>query len=161
MAFAKHFPLAELATSGRHPEIDNIPPAYLIPNGEKLSAKLERAREIWSVEIGRECRVRISYGYRCPALNAACGSVSTTSAHMEFLAADAIPEVLTLSQSWDALRLDPDFMRDVDQLIIERGCVHIGLATSVRRDNPRRELRTESPGPHYPLWAIWPAEGRG
>ncbi len=161
MAFTKHFPLAELTTSGRHPEIDNTPPDALLSNGEKISAKLEQARAIWSAKLGHECNVRVSYGYRCPALNAACGSISTTSAHLEFLAADAVPKGNTLREAWNALRLDPTFMEDVDQLIIERGCIHIGLATAVRPDAPRHELRTESPGPHYPLWAIWPAEGRG
>jgi hypothetical protein len=158
MTFSEHFPESELTTNGKHPEIPNVPPAGLIPNGELISAKLEQARAIWSAKLGRECHVRISYGYRCPALNTAVGSVSTTSAHLEFLAADAIPEGMAVREAWDALRLDPTFMEDVDQLIVERGCVHIGLATSVRTGHPRHELRTEAPGPHYPIWAIWPGE---
>ena len=159
MSFAPHFPYSELITNGKHPEINNTPPDELIENGARLSWKLEQARKIWSKRLGRECHVRIPYGYRCKLLNKACGSVSKSSAHLEFSAADCAPEGLTSREAWDALRLDPYYMEDVDQLILERGIVHLGLPVKAHDFVARNELRIERPGPIYPLWAIWPAEG--
>ena len=159
---APHFPLDVITTNGKHPEIDNTPPDVLIENGSLLSWKLEQARAIWSKKLGRECHVRITYGYRCPQLNTACGSTSTTSAHLEFSAADCIPEGMTLREAWDALREDPEFMKGVDQLIIERGCIHIGLPVKAHGFVARHELRldtTVNGVRSYPLWAIWPAKG--
>jgi hypothetical protein len=161
MAFAEHFPLSDLITNGQHPEIENTPPDDLIPNGEKISAKAEQALAIWSKIPGFKS-TKASYGFRCTALNTACGSTSTTSAHLEFLGVDLLVFGITLRQAFDALRLDPDFMKDVDQLIIERGCIHIGLATKIRPNAPRHQLRldkTINGIRTYPLWAIWPAEG--
>jgi hypothetical protein len=149
-----HFSLEELTRT--KPGIPNDPPMALAKNLVLIAEKLEQARAIW------KCPVVISYGYRCPALNTACGSTSSTSAHLEGLAADAVPTNLTLREAFDALVADPEFMADVDQLIIERGCIHIGLATSKRPGAPRHELRTEqvvNGERHYPLFGNWSPQG--
>jgi hypothetical protein len=94
-------------------------------------------------------------------LNDAVGS-QDTSAHRLFLAADAIPEGMELRAAWDALVADPDFMVDVDQLIIERGCIHMGLAVPAHGNVPRHELRLDAgPVDHrtYPLFGHWTPQG--
>lgn len=158
----EHFTLQELTKVGDHAGIDNTPPQSLAANAILLAGKLEQARDIWSGAIGREVRVRVSYGYRCPALNHAVGG-SETSAHLEFLAADLIPEGLDLRQAFDLLVQDPEFMAEVDQLIIERGCIHVGLPPARRRGVPRRELRLDQDGVNgsraYPLFGYWTSQG--
>lgn len=156
-----HFPLAELTKVGPHAGIDNTPPDSLLPNGRRVAQKLEQARAIWSAKLGKDCKVLISYGYRCAALNKAVGG-SQTSAHALFLAADAIPADLTLREAFDALVADPEFMADVDQLIIERGCIHCGLAIPAHNNIPRHELRLDKDVDGvrtYPLFGIWTPQG--
>jgi len=146
-----HFSLEELTKVGPHAGIDNTPPDGVAASLLKVAEKCEQARAIWAVPV------EISYGYRCPALNLAVGG-SETSAHMVGLAADMIPEGLDLRAAWDALRQDPTFMVDVDQLIIERGCVHVGLPVEAHGFVPRHELRTDATVDGvrtYPLFGIW------
>ena len=154
-ALTPHFSLAELTKVGPHAGIDNTPPDEIAGNLLKVADKLEAARAIWA------CPVMISYGYRCKALNDAVGS-QDTSAHILGLAADAVPTNLTLREAFDALVADPSFCEDVDQLIIERGCVHIGLAVPAHGNVPRHELRLDQDvnGVRtYPLYGHWTAEG--
>lgn len=164
MNLTPHISLESMTTSGRHPEIDNTPPDSLAANILRTAEKVEEAFAILSTATGRVVLPGISYGYRCPALNKAVGSVSTTSAHLEGSAADmVVPPGITPQEFWDALRQHPTFMQEVDQLIIERGCVHLGLPVSAHAYVARHELLTEDNGPHglhYPLFAIWtpPAE---
>ena len=151
----EHFTVDELTKVGPHSGIDNTPPAMYAGNAVKVAAKLEQARAIWGVAVN------ISYGYRCPALNNAVGS-QPTSAHCLFLAADAIPVGLDLHAAWEMLIEDPTFMEDVDQLIIERGCVHIGLAIPAHNNVPRHELRldVDVDGVRtYPLYGHWTPQG--
>lgn len=158
---SEHFTLAELASTGAHPGIDNAPSVPTRARLVRVAEKLEQARAIWSLKLGRDCPVRVSYAYRCPALNAAVGS-NPTSAHVLGLAADAIPQGLELRAAFDALVADPEFMKDVDQLIIERGCIHIGLAIPAHNNIPRRELRLDRDVAgvrRYPLYGIWTPEG--
>lgn len=146
-----HFSLEELTRT--KPGIDNTPPVSVAANLLKIAEKLEQARAIWGV------RVAVPYAFRCLALNTSVGG-SKTSAHLEGLAADTIPEGLDLRKAWDMLRLHPTFMADVDQLIIERGCIHIGLAVAAHGFIPRHELRTDQDIDgvrHYPLFGIWEA----
>ena len=154
-----HITLEMMTTSGRHPEINNKPPEALAANILRTAEKVEEAFAILSAAVGREILPRISYGFRCAALNKAVGSVSTTSAHLEGSAGDMlVPEDIGPRRFWDILRQHPTFMQDVDQLIIERGCVHLGLPVAAHGFLPRRELRTETRGPeglHYPLFGIW------
>ena len=161
MLLSPHFTVEELTRTGEHTGIDNTPPEKLNPNGVKVAAKLEQARAIWSKKMGRECRVFVPSSFRCLALNTAVGG-SKTSAHMEWLAADAVPEGMELRAAFDALVEDPEFMVDVDQLIIERGCVHFGFATALHEFIPRHELRLDQ-DVHgvrtYPLYGHWTPEG--
>ena len=155
MHLSDHFTFEELTGVGIHTGIDNTPPAGLAGNAILLAAKLEQARAIWGVPV------RVPYGYRCKLLNEAVGG-SLTSAHCLFLAVDSIPMGLDLRKAWDMLVADPDFMRDVDQLIIERGCVHIGLAIPAHDNIPRNELRLDldvNGVRTYPLYGIWTPEG--
>lgn len=153
--------LEMMITSGRHPEIDNTPPQALAANILRTAEKVEEAFAILSTAVGRQILPRISYGYRCPELNRAVGSVSKTSAHLEGSAGDMlVPEDIGPHRFWDILRQHPTFMQDVDQLIIERGCVHVGMPVAAHGMVPRHELRTEERGPdglHYPLFKIWEA----
>lgn len=146
----KYFTLEELTTNGRHPEIDNDPPIALAGNAIRLGAVLDDARDL----VGR---VRITYGYRGPALNEACGG-SKTSAHVEFCAADCVPLDMSLQDAFDKLIANDEFMENVDQIIIERGCIHIGIALERNKFIPRHEIRKED---HvagrrvYPLIRVW------
>jgi zinc D-Ala-D-Ala carboxypeptidase len=150
-----HFSLEELTTSGKHPSIENLPPESLAGNGIKIAEKLEQARSIWGVPV------LVTYAYRGDALNNACGG-SSTSVHREFLAADTVPLGLDLDHAFDQLVADRAFMSDVDQLIIERGCIHIGLPGERQNYHPRHELRKDAMVDgvrRYPLIGIWTPEG--
>jgi len=167
MQLTPHITLEDMQQS--HHGIDNTCPDNLKSNLQKSANKLEEARKILSDAAKQDCYVRVTYGYRCPAENTACGSTSTTSAHLEALGSDHVPDpkLFTLRAAWDVLRKHSTFMNDIDQLIIERGCIHIGLATSLHT-TPRHELRLDKDVTNpdgsvirtYPLWAIWPNEGK-
>lgn len=154
-----HFTVEELTRSK-----DGIPndlPIGLSGNLLRVALKLEQARAIWAARLGHECFVRVSYAYRGPELNPAVGSKST-SAHLLALAADAIPGGLTLREAFDALMADSHFMEDVDQLIIERGCIHIGLPVPAHDNVARRELRLDKDVDGvrtYPLFGHWTPHG--
>lgn len=151
-----HFTLEELTTNGLHPEIPNELPACYRDAILKLAKKLEEARAILD-----GTQIRVTYGYRGPALNKACGG-SPTSAHCEVAAADIAPAGWQLRAAWDALIKDKYFMVGVDQLILERGCIHIGLPLARRQFVPRRELRTDAYDNGvrvYPLYGIWTPDG--
>lgn len=155
MNLTEHFTLEELTTSGRHPEIQNDASALVVENLRKIAAKFEQARAIWGVPVA------ISYGYRCEKLNQAVGG-SSSSAHLLGLAADAIPQGLEFRPAWDMLVAHPTFCEDIDQLIIERGCIHIGLALPRYGDVPRHQLRLDATigGKRiYPLYGIWTPDG--
>lgn len=150
-----HFTLEELTQVGPHTDIENEPPQAYAGNLLRVAQKCEMARLILGVPI------RISYGYRCEALNKAVGG-SETSAHMLGLATDMIPEGMDLRAAWDKLSAIAEFMQDADQLIIERGCVHIGLAVPLHNNVPRHELRLDADvnGVRtYPLYGWWTSTG--
>ena len=161
-----HVTLEQLTRVGPHKDINNTPPPELAGNAVKLAKKIEQAILIFNQAVGHDCPLTISYGYRCPALNLAAGG-SETSAHCDFLAVDLIPADLTLRQGWDALRKDPSFCADIDQLIIERGCIHFGLPTARHGFVPRHELRLDADVKQpdgsikrtYPLFGLWTAAG--
>lgn len=155
-----HFSLEELTQS--HHGIDNECPQELAANLLLIAQKAEEARAILSKAAGRDCRLRTTYGFRCKDENDACGSTSTTSAHLEALAIDCVPDpaLFTLRDAWDVLRLHPTFMSNVDQMIVERGCLHFGLATSRLNYIPRHELRLDrdvNGKRTYPLFGTWKA----
>ena len=159
-----NFSLEELTQS--HHGIANDCPPDLAANLVRTAQKGEEARAILSEHARRECRLRATYGFRCQAENAACGSTSTTSAHLLALAMDCVPDpaIFTLRAAWDVLRQHPTFMAEVDQLIIERGCIHIGLAVPAHGNIPRHELRLDQDVDGvrtYPLFGIWTSKVLG
>jgi hypothetical protein len=84
-----HFTLAEFVRSdvAARRGIDNRLPAELMPAAFATLEMLERIRAELSRQAGREVPLRISSGYRCPPLNLAVGSASTSD-HARAQAAD-------------------------------------------------------------------------
>jgi hypothetical protein len=138
----EHFTDEELTTSGNHPDVVNEPPDSWAPRKLVLAEKLEEMRSILGVKL------RIVYAFRCPLLNTLC-SGSATSDHMQLRAADVVPSGMTLKEAYLKLWAHPTFMAGVDQLILERGCIHLGIGLCTRKEG-----RGDRP---YPLLAVWPA----
>jgi zinc D-Ala-D-Ala carboxypeptidase len=80
-----HFTLAELTRSSVATArgIDNTPPPELLPRLVRTAEMLERIRSTL------QCPVIVTSGYRCPELNTAVGS-RTTSDHTQGHAADIV-----------------------------------------------------------------------
>lgn len=152
----------DMTTVGRHPGIDNAPPLELSGNLIRTAEKVEQAFTTISKAVGKTVKPRVSYAYRGPALNAACGGYET-SAHCLALAADLIiPDEIGIRRAFEILRDDPTYMVDVDQLINERGCIHVGLPIPRHDYVPRHELRgdaTVNGRRTYPLLGIWTPTG--
>lgn len=145
-----HLSLEGLTKTGKHQGINNEPPHELAGNALKLAEKLEQAMKIIGV-------FDVNYAFRSLALNAACKG-SDTSVHLEFLAADILPRGMSIEDAFNMLVRDRVFMSDVDQIIIERGCIHIGLPGKRQNYHPRREMRKEAwinGERHYTLTGIW------
>lgn len=82
----------------------------------------------------------INSGFRGEKLNAAIPGASRTSAHCHGLAVDiAVDKSITLMDLGDAIEKAPAIMKKIDQLIYERGCLHVGL----RDGEPRHEIHGE------------------
>lgn len=154
MTYAPHFPREEMIHSetanrhGIHNLPDNAQEAELIVT----SWKAEAAREILGV------RLRVNSGFRCKELDMIFRpSKTSTGAHSWGGAVDLLPlGGMSLKTAFNLLTTHPTFMTDVDQLILEGGCIHIGRA------RPGQEARHELRGDatvdgirRYPLIAIW------
>jgi hypothetical protein len=138
-----HFTLEELVHSRTADAqgIPNNPDLTILGNLSRLcQIALEPVRAL----LGGP--VRISSGYRCPALNAAVGG-SATSAHMDGRAADLTSVDFDVPATFEKIRVS-----DVpyDQLIVEStrsgdSWVHLGIA----RDGevPRRQALSASGDP--------------
>lgn len=123
----EHFSLAELSYSEaaiRH-GIDNIIPTALIPNIIAVAQALEVIRAHYDRPI------KITSGYRCPAVNEAVGG-SRTSSHCQALAADftvlGVPNI-------EVCQKIPELLGVFDQVISEfgpAGWVHLGMG-DIRR----------------------------
>lgn len=137
-----HFSLEELTTNGNHPEVDNALPTGWESRLLALAKKLEEARAILGVPL------RVSYGYRSEVLNTACGG-SKTSDHMQAAAVDINAVGVDREQVFRTLWAHESFMSGVDQMILERGCVHIGIGSRLRHQG-RGDM------PLYRLLAVWP-----
>jgi len=131
------------------------PPADIIENIRKVNAKEEEARTILGVPLSNSCC------WRPLEVNRFLKS-SDSSAHVLALGVDMLPHGLSVEEAFKKLAEHPTFMATVDQLIIERGCVHMGLATPKHDNIPRCELRGETHDPdgsrHYPLLRVWKAK---
>lgn len=151
-----HLKLGEFFKSNKAKElgIDLLnPPEHVLKNiREMVAPKVEEAVAI----VGSD-KVFVSNGWRPLDLNRAIGS-KDTSAHILGLAADVYFSGVSLKDAFEKLCLHPTFMLNVDQLIIERGCIHIGMPIPRFNYVPRRELRKESiinGALAYPLLTVW------
>lgn len=96
-------------------------------------------------------------GFRGEAVNAAVGG-SDTSAHRHGLAADLYPMNGKIRELMELIMSIPEIMRNIDQLILERGCVHVGLCAGTPRNQIRTEKYITVDGKSkrtYPLVKIW------
>jgi hypothetical protein len=135
-------------------DTSNPPPDVEKNIRERAAPKAQEALDILGVKCTIHC-------WRPDAVNAAIPGrpPGKRGAHPDGLAIDLVAEGMTPQEVFDKLKAHPDYMRDVDQLIIERGCVHTGLACPASGWMYRRELRTETMDGqgmrHYPLLGIW------
>jgi len=130
MNLSPHFTLSEMTFSqtATRKGIDNMPPPIELDNLRRVAALLEQVRTL----VGGP--VRVSSGYRAPALNAAV-SGAKNSAHVQGLAADiTVPGMTPRALAWMIFQSEIIF----DQLIYEGTWVHIALSTG----KPRREVLT-------------------
>jgi zinc D-Ala-D-Ala carboxypeptidase len=122
MKISKHFTLDEFLLSevAARLGLDNHPTLVVIAHLSLVAATMERIRTL----LGNSPIV-IHSGYRSPQVNKAVGGVAT-SAHCRGLACDFVcPEFGTPYEvALAVLRSDTDY----DQLILEYGWVHVGLA---------------------------------
>lgn len=148
MNLSEHFSLEEL-TITQHREIDNSPTPEIVVRLSVLATSfLEPIRAKWG-------RLMVTSGYRSPALNAAIGGSSKTSAHMLGCAADLIPldkppdvDLETHIASMVLWLRDQSGLQ-FDQAISEINAVghrwlHVGIAVA---HPPRRQCLTMHPDP--------------
>lgn len=155
-ALSPNFKLAEFCKSAMANSLGidlTKPPTSVTDNLKRVAMKCEHARNILN------CRININSGWRPKELNEAIGG-SKSSAHIDGLACDMFPKKAMdsdgLHNAFYELVNDDSFMLEVDQLIMERGCIHLGLAPLGK--TPRMEIRGEVyelGKRHYPLIKIW------
>lgn len=143
MKLSPNFSLDELTHSeiAVRRGIDNTPDADVRQNLGMLADGLQRVRSV----LGHP--MRISSGYRSPAVNAAVGG-SATSAHMRGLAADfTCPG---FGSPRDVVMAIVNYAETInfDKVILEFGkWVHIQF-----RDQPRRQVLTAKHGTNGPIY---------
>ena len=121
MKLSEHFTLEEMCVSqvAARRGLDNTPGPVEVENLKRTAAAMEQVRAVLSKPI------QVDSGYRSPLVNASVGGVST-SAHCKGLACDFIcPEFGT---TYDVALAVMESEIEYDQLILEYGWVHIGLA---------------------------------
>jgi len=122
MYISEHFTLEEFSFSEAAARLglDNTPCPIAITNLGLVAAVMEETRALFGNKP-----IRVYSGYRSPHVNKAVGG-ATTSAHCFGLACDFVcPEFGTPYQVASAI-LKSDI--EYDQLILEYGWVHVGLA---------------------------------
>jgi len=135
MNISEHFTSEEFSFSetAARQGLDNTPPPAVISNLGLVAAVMEGIRNLLG---GRP--IVVHSGYRSAVLNQALGGV-TTSAHCSGLACDFVcpafgtPTEVALAIVKSAI--------EYDQLILEYGWVHVGLAQAGRPS--RREALTK------------------
>lgn len=126
----EHFTLEEFILSQTAARMGNpnTPPPKELDNLTRLAETMEKVRTLLD---GKP--ILVSSGYRCPAVNAACGG-SSTSAHMSGLAVDfSCPGFGSPHDI--CLKLQPSLAAlGIDQLIWEYSSwVHLGLSAGDAR----------------------------
>lgn len=146
MNLSTHFTLEEFTQSDTalRRGIDNSLPKELMGNAISTCLLLERIRTYLSEKSGKDIPIEITSGYRCPALNMAVHS-SSTSDHPKAFAADIkAPSFGTPYQIAMALKDDIDQL-GIGQLIYEfGGWVHISY--NMVNDQKNRVLTIDSKG---------------
>ncbi len=144
MNLSPHFTLEEMAFSevAARLGLDNTPGPVVTANLTLMVASMEKIRAL----LGGKPIV-VHSGYRSVEVNQAVGGVGT-SAHCQGLACDFVgPDFGTPAEVAQAIRKSDI---EYDQLILEYGWVHVGLAQE--GSVPRREALTKrSPGAAYEL----------
>jgi zinc D-Ala-D-Ala carboxypeptidase len=122
MTISEHLTLEELSFSEAAARLglDNTPDASVIRNLGLVAAVMERIRTL----LGDKPIV-VHSGYRSPQVNKAVGGVAT-SAHCRGLACDFVCLEFGAPAEVALAILHSDL--DYDQLILEYGWVHVGLA---------------------------------
>lgn len=137
-----HFTFTELTRTNHRAYLEEqaAPPPQVRANLVRLAVDLlEPAREL----VGP---LRVNSGYRCPGLNAAIGG-STTSAHMQGLAADIVPLEMDLRDAFTRLAKSG---LPLDQLIFEFSrWIHVGGAAHAHQPRGQR-LAIYEPGAYEP-----------
>lgn len=135
MRLSPNFLLSEL-TRTSHRIIDNTPPLDVIP---RLMALCLGLLEPVRAEFGP---LRITSGYRCPALNRSVGG-SAGSAHMFGCAADFVP----LESSWTTTEIvawvvcgELNYDQVINEFSRNSSWIHLGDARP--GTSPRREALT-------------------
>ena len=135
MQISEHFTLEELSFSEAAARLglDNTPTPIVVTNLGLVAAAMERIRRL----LG-DRPIIVHSGYRSAAVNQAVGG-AVASAHCHGLACDFVcPEFGTPAEvALATLKSDIEY----DQLILEYGWVHIGLAQEGLL--PRRDALTK------------------
>lgn len=125
--YAPHFPRAEMIHSdtAERLKISNEPPPEIEAELITTSWLAEDARTI----LGVPCAV--GRGYSSWPVHAAVYEakglpVNKASVHPLGLAVDLHPQGMEIRAAIDKLRASADFLVKVDQMIEERGCLHLG-----------------------------------
>ena len=145
MQLTKNFSLGELIRSetAQSMKIDNSVPKALMGNAQRLADFLQSLRDA----LGKP--VIITSGYRSPALNAALGEASPTSAHMKALAADIRVPGMTPEALFQFI-INSDL--EYDQVIQEYSqWVHVGLSETKPRMQKVRATRNSKRRTVYTL----------
>ncbi len=122
MKLSEHFTLEEFSFSGAAARLglDNTPTPGAVKHLSLVAAVMERIRTL----LGNRPIV-IHSGYRSVAVNQAVGG-AVTSAHCHGLACDFVCPVFGTPPELALAILKSDI--EFDQLILEYGWVHVGLA---------------------------------
>jgi len=144
MKISEHFTLEEFSFSeaGARLGLDNTPTAIVIKNLFLVAAVMEGVRTL----LGNKPIV-VHSGYRAPEVNKAVGGVAT-SAHCVGRACDFVCSAFGTPAEVALAILKSDL--EYDQLILEYGWVHVGLAQE-GLPSRREALTKHSPGAAYEL----------
>lgn len=135
MKMSDHFTLEEFSFSEAAARLglNNTPTPAIVRNLELVAAVMEQIRRL----LG-DRPIVINSGYRSPEVNRAVGGVGT-SAHCRGLACDFVCPAFGAPAEVALAILKSDI--EYDQLILEYGWVHVGLAQE--RELSRREALTK------------------